>query len=214
MGPARDAEAWLSFLESPRVRRRLGTERGWTELVARQRARVARLYAGMRRRLRSGDWLEAERRAERLLGERIPPISDCSVSFGAFAARRIRKGYRRLLRLEPSSRGITPEELHAVRKQCKRVRYWAEFAAPALGRSVGELAVRLRAVTGALGGVHDMDVHLGVRGAAEGGMPAGLRGVMRKRRARSLAAFRRAWRAVTGGRFRARVLSGMRKAQA
>jgi CHAD domain-containing protein len=51
-------------------------------------------------------------------------------------------------------------EMHAIRNRCKRIRYWAEFAAPVLGRSIDRLSLRARRVTAALGDVHDRDLQL------------------------------------------------------
>lgn len=52
------------------------------------------------------------------------------------------------------------EELHAVRRKCRRVRYAAEFASPALGSRALMVERKLKDMTDLMGTIHDVDVYL------------------------------------------------------
>lgn len=50
------------------------------------------------------------------------------------------------------------EEVHALRRRCRRIRYLSEFAEPILGRSVHKLTQHLKGISTSLGKRHDADM--------------------------------------------------------
>ena len=74
----------------------------------------------------------------------------------------IRRRYRRVRRLGDALRDASaPEEFHAVRIQCKRLRYALECAEPLYGKPVQTLIKRLAGVQDVLGQYQDTQVAVG-----------------------------------------------------
>jgi CHAD domain-containing protein len=84
-----------------------------------------------------------------------------SVAMRQFAPLRLKKrfaGFRR--RDFGGVLGKKPESLHALRKRFRRLRYYVEISAPALGIRAARLEGLLLRITGLLGEIHDIDVCL------------------------------------------------------
>ena len=186
LGPFRDGQWWLAFLESAAVQESCAGTPGWSRFVAEHRRDAHRQWRHLCAVCRSEETTHVMRRASLYVRAHLPQLASTQPGrpLRRVAARRLLKGLHRFWArsaIDPLS--ATPEDLHAVRKRCRRLRYWAEFAAPVLGAPVAHLAADLKELAGALGAVHDMDVHL------VDSLPAALRRHMRQLRDREFARF-------------------------
>jgi len=93
------------------------------------------------------------------------------------------------------------EAAHRFRRRCRRARYLAEFATPALGHTADKLARRLKDVADALGDRHDAEVQL-ERLAVCGGAPDELVQIVKGRRREARRRFDKAWKRLFAPRFR------------
>jgi CHAD domain-containing protein len=199
LGLCRDADVWLHVLERIRAQSAESGAGAVGRLVDAQRTAVQTARAALEG-LVTGEVFGVMQRAMAWLA-RIE-LSDLVRAgghepFGRFARRRMRRMAATLLRLDADVTRLDPEALHALRKRCRRYRYWAEFCAPVLGRDTERVARRLKRVTNALGNMHDMDVRLA---AACGGqaVPRAVHADLRACRDANAQAFRKDWTALRG----------------
>ncbi len=204
LGPARDAQVWLAFVEDTMARLGRREHPRWLAYLEETRAAEQREFRGLRRILRSSTYRDVARHMAVLVRSEIPDLerSGPSGEFGAFAVKRLRTLYRRLQKTKLNLRGLAAQDLHEIRKDCRKERYRAEFAAGALGPAVLKLSKQLRVLTNTLGTVHDMDIRLEAARAGEHKLPPGCRKVMRGIRREALAGFRAGWQALHAKRCR------------
>jgi CHAD domain-containing protein len=140
-----------------------------------------------------------------------------TVSARTFIARKLRRALRRLekraacvewdRRLQPED--VCSEDMHELRRRCRRVRYLAEFGEPLFGDIGHEMIVRLSSVTRALGQLHDMDVGLEYLAGNPTGAPKDLAPLLRQHRERYLSDFRKTFRRLQQPRFHHRLRTAL-----
>ena len=94
----------------------------------------------------------------RLLRVELPGIERNGETepFAAFASARLEPLLYRIRATDISGiRERTPEEIHQVRKRCRKGRYFAEFSVPVLDRQARTVALQLKRIASALGSVRD-----------------------------------------------------------
>lgn len=202
LGPARDGDVWIG-----RVRRwgRKHAERGG---FARYLTSVEQTHERERRRLRR--LLDSEN-TRRLLTRLVQAVSDRNAFVSAnasdvrpYAARKLRKEYRKLLRSKAYD--ATPVGLHRLRSRVRKARYVGELTQPVLGDAASELTRLFKRIADALGTVHDMDValerteHDGVR------RPAWLTKHVKAQRKKQMKQFVRSWEQLHNSRRADRLL--------
>jgi len=204
LGPARDAQVWLAFVEDVMARHGRDGNARWLQYLAEMREAERTASRGLRRILRSRGSRDVIGHMAALVRVEIPELErrGAAGDFSAFAVKRLRKLYRRLQRTTLDLDGLSSAQLHELRKDCRKERYRAEFAAGALGPAVQQLANQLRVLTNTLGTVHDMDIRLEVARKGVSPFPPGLRKVMRVVRRNALAEFRSGWKALHARRCR------------
>lgn len=212
LGTARDWEVWVKFL-SDLSGKKHSRDPVWMAYVALQRKQYRRFRTGAMQLLDSPEYDELDRRLLMFLGRDLTRLIESSPggSFVPYAAGNVRRLYRRLLKLEARGKYGTPEEMHALRKRIRRLRYWTEFAAPVVGPPLPALAKRLKALTTALGNVHDMDVYLERTSGEDVDLPTGLVSSIRRRRSAAVKDFRKAWKRLRESDFRKRVSRKLKK---
>ena len=161
---ARDSQVWLQFLKEFETGG-FGTGRGaWEDYFNLQQSKNEKCLEDLRQFIQSEEFKKPFRqvsffarvevpRLERERGRRMEHLK-------VFISRRLYKAFTKLPRLKKSLRAMDMEELHAVRRKCRRVRYAAEFASPALGSRALMVERKLKDMTDLMGTIHDVDVYL------------------------------------------------------
>ncbi len=207
LGPLRDSQSWLAFLEREAVT--LRADAGWDRYCRGQAVRARGRLARARRLLDGPAFADCREGMRRLVRHELPPLCGEKRLFAPWAVRpagtlRRRRGAAGAE--DPAAREAGA--LHRLRKDCRRLRYWCEFAAPGGRPRVEAARQRARACADAMGDVHDLDVHLAALGRAQRkALPCLVRDLER-RRLKAAEASKRAWRrlchtgALDGGRQR------------
>ena len=210
VGPARDAEVWLQFIEKlaeGQSKRMPADRRACLQAVrSRHRAETKRLQ----RVLAAPAAKRALGRAESFVRVTLarPCGGEGSEPFDREVSRRIRRLYSRLEE-EDVHRRLSADELHEARVRIRRARYWAEMGAPVLHRSVAELDARLHRVAAALGDVHDADLHLSATASDGPALPRAWRRRLSRERRKALDDVEDAWDRLMRKGFRKRVLDAL-----
>jgi len=216
LGPIRDADVWIQFLGSSRVQRAVNWDSAWEQYFRHQKQEQAKRHHELREILNSGEWESTMRDVAYFLR-----VSMCALMqqeaeaspLSPFAAPRLRKTFRRILNHAHLREGASPEEMHQLRRLCRRERYWAEFCTPVVGPAAGTLAKRLKAVADALGDLHDSDVALERIAREAVALPGELVTYLTKKRERAWARFDEAWERLHRKKFRKRVVESLRQCE-
>jgi CHAD domain-containing protein len=202
LGPFRDADVWLDFLKSAGLRP--GADRAALAAFIRREEQERRKRTITLRRLFSGSrWRILCRETEILLrkGPPRPWPPEAREKARSFAALRLKRWRRRLSSAIAPGEGAPPEEIHELRKTCRKARYCAEFFAPFLGGTVREMARLLKNITSSLGALHDISSHEQSLAGSKNRAAPGLRRLLKKRREKAWKAFKTNWRALHRGKF-------------
>ncbi|MFC1451762.1 CHAD domain-containing protein [Verrucomicrobiota bacterium] len=195
LSPLRDHDVWLAFIEGRPRRKRCAADPAWPAYLASMTRRAGLNRGALLRILRSREYAALTADVVRFL--RIDLPRELSAGGGGplrpFFARKLAKAARKTVRHGKPFQGMSADELHRLRKSCRRGRYVAEFAAPVFTPEVGRLGRRLKAVADDLGDIHDLDVHLAELADAGIDLPA-LGGLLTDMRESAVAALDRDWR--------------------
>jgi|WetSurMetagenome_2_1015567.scaffolds.fasta_scaffold00335_4 CHAD domain-containing protein/phosphohistidine phosphatase SixA len=198
LSPIRDNDVWLRLLSSKRV---LEAFRGDIEFVHFHALQSRRKKDDKRplRKLLAGDgYASLMRDIGRFLRVDLPRMLDKpQYPFGALAARRILSLYFTILSHRGAKRKYDAQAMHRLRKTCRRARYWAEFAEPALGRPATLLARRLKACADILGDLHDADTAAERLLSIDSPVARALLKLVQADRRRLLSRFGRSWRSLS-----------------
>lgn len=151
LGPLRDTDVWLKFLASP------GVNGPFTEIIRAQQDKRRREALRMREALAGADCARTLEGMANHADTRAPSSAAFRVLASGCLDSELGRLFRRVARVTESS---PADEAHKLRKRARRLRYWAEFSAPAFPAFMAELATRLHALAAALGRVHDMDMFM------------------------------------------------------
>ncbi len=211
---ARDSEVWAAFLEQEARRRNRRDNAAFQTAARRQLAAARRSRAGLTAGWPAAPIRAAFRRIDRLLTREWPVAATAwrYAPFAAFAAGRLRPLYRRILKAGADVERMTPEELHRLRRRCRKERYYAELAADALGPAIGELVTTLRRITTTLGSLHDLDVRRARWRQPRRRAPACVRKVVEECRRTQWRRFLMAWKALHRRQRRRAVESALQNA--
>lgn len=208
LGPARDHDVWVGYLAKNMRKVSNGKRADWEQYLEDRRRLHTRQVASVRQVLGSQGYRDVFGDVKDFARIEMSSLARQGAGedpYSAFAARKVRGQLKKLVKKGPPPANATPEEMHRMRKRCRRLRYYAEFAAPVLGETGPALLGRLKAITSSLGQLHDMDVFLARLDREPGPPPRGLRSLMRKRRKTSRAGFDDAWEELTSKKFLSRV---------
>ncbi len=158
-GPARDAQLWVSFLNNLLRKEKIPSTSPLRAYARDETAKMEQALANLQEDLTHESFDALCRQLTVVIERDLPLLAvESSVCFAPFASERLAKRFASVLEEPDDTNDMSAEEMHQVRKRCKRLRYWAEFAAPVLDKPIHELAHRAKAVTSAFGDVHDLDV--------------------------------------------------------
>ncbi len=154
LGPARDWDVLLAET-LPRIARARGASADLRRIAGAARRRQSATRAAAREALSSARYRALKARLARWLRSR-DRRAGTEVALTDFAARKIRRRHKRLLRDASGVRAQTPERRHRVRIDGKRLRYTVEFFGPLFpGSHVRRYLRDLVALQDALGAIND-----------------------------------------------------------
>src|SRR5579859_4363525 len=162
LGPARDLDVWIEFLNDPEVQKQLAGNRRWAALMRYQLANRRLQQPTVRRHLSGPTFSALKLRISRLTRVELPRLiaTELPVSPRKHAKRVLRKCLRRVVQLGKLRHSGSTDELHCLRVALRKARYMAEWFAPILGSSFDKLRKRIRAVERTVATIHDTDVGL------------------------------------------------------
>ncbi len=202
LGPARDGDVWIGRLK------RWGRKHGRSPRFERYLAQVEQTHEQDRRRLHRLLDSPGTRRLLQRLVEAVSEKARFEVVDGGdvcpYAARKLRKEYRKLLRSK--SYDPSPAALHRLRSRVRKARYVGELTQPVIGEPAAELTRLFKRIADALGTVHDMDVVLEREGHGGVKRPAWLTRHVKAQRTKHMKRFVRAWEQLHNGRRAERLL--------
>jgi CHAD domain-containing protein len=199
IGPVRDLDEWVDFLQSTRIRSIMAQSRLFPAYVRHHQQRRQLAYATVRRCLRGRHFASQRLKINRLLREELPRLSKIEPpgSLEKFAARQLDKALRRALKRERLRRSTSPEKLHDLRITLRKARYLTEFFGPVLGASTPKLTKRLHQVERVLGRIHDVDMGM-VHLMREGPLPPRAIAMhLEQQREQNLRKLDKVWRRLT-----------------
>ena len=204
LGPIRDSNVWVAFLRETAQKDAIRNDPAWPEFYHRQSAADAALEKPLRVILASASVDALIHSLARFLDGELPtrrPMEQHG-SVRMFGAQRLLDVFNRIEAYRKTMDYSDTEQMHTLRKLCRKERYWAEFLAPVLKGPSRLLGRRLKKIADALGDAHDMDVHLESLAKSATAVPSSLMADMKSRRIRAGRRFHRAWDTLTAKDFR------------
>jgi CHAD domain-containing protein len=150
LGPARDMDVWIDFLQQRDGR--------WKKFLARQLALRDRQLPVVRRQLTGRRFASLRLMMGRFLRIEFPHTTERGLK--RFAQKKLARELRRVRHRAHLRHSTSPAKLHELRIALRRARYLGEFFTPVLGRDVAKLTNRLRELERPLGRIHDIDAAL------------------------------------------------------
>ncbi|AKJ65052.1 CHAD domain-containing protein [Kiritimatiella glycovorans] len=198
LSEARDQHVWVQMLESDEFTSAAAGDPEYPPYLDRQRARRDELEKKLPEILETEWYAELVEDLVRLTRVEIPERirEDKPRSAAGIMSKKIRKLNGEIAATETGPLRDAPEALHHLRKRVRRLRYFAEFAAPVFGGGMKDLADRLDDLATALGDIHDCDVHLEALTKDEH-RPARLCELLGRKREEAWARFEELWAAYT-----------------
>jgi CHAD domain-containing protein len=188
LGPVRDLDVWIGFCEEQAVANQFSTHRLWPKFIAFQRQLRTMQRATVRRHLRGAGFAALRARIDRFLGAELAAAGRAaSAPVGPQSRRALQKSLRRALKLGGLRHSQVPEELHELRIELRRIRYFRGFFEEMLGPRMKKLSRRAHRIERVLGEMRDADLALG-RVTREGPRPPRLLVAELRRLARADAA--------------------------
>jgi CHAD domain-containing protein len=171
LGPVRDLDVWIGFCEKGAVARRFSKHRLWPKFVAYQKELRSMQCATVRRHLRGAGFAALRTRIDRFLTAELPAAGGAAAApIGPLSRRALLKSLRRALKIGGLRHSRDPEELHELRVELRRIRYFCGFFAELLGPRMLKLSRRAHRVERVLGEMRDADLAL-ARVTREGPRP-------------------------------------------
>ncbi len=162
LGPARDLDVWIEFLNNPEVQEQLAGNRRWTALMRHQLANRRLQQPTVRRHLSGPSFSALQLKISRLVRVELPWLiaTEPPESLKKHARRALGKSLRRALKLAKLRHSHSVDELHRLRAALRKARYMVEWFAPILGSSFDKLRGRIHAVERTVATIHDADMGL------------------------------------------------------
>lgn len=163
IGRARDFQVWMDFIHSAESSISGREQKQWLAFTESEFKKNKRLISSVKKLLTAPATARKNRALAYYLRTTLPDAvfhDNRNDRLVPFSAHRLEKLLKRLERLPLISGDTPPGQVHAVRKTIRKLRYFSEYAEPALPPPIRELTCRLKNVADALGSLHDMDVHI------------------------------------------------------
>jgi CHAD domain-containing protein len=171
LGPVRDLDVWIGFCEEQAAAGQFSSHRLWPKFITFQRQLRTMQRATVRRHLRGAGFAALRARIDRFLAADLPAAGRAAAApLGLLSRRAMQKSLRRALKLGGLRHSQVPEELHDLRIELRRLRYFCGFFGEMLGPRMKKLSRRAHRVERVLGEMRDADLALG-RVTREGPRP-------------------------------------------
>ncbi len=213
LGPARDLDVWMLFLNSNAPENPGKTPAAWAAFLRRQESLKFRQKERMKRLLASAACRNWKAGMNRLLQAEIPAaFHEAKGDLSVLETKAIRKALSRVRERHALCQRYEPEEAHHLRRAIRKARYLCDYFGEGLGGPVPELGERLKRMQAALGRIHDRDVWCGLLRRQKFIPPRKLLRQLRKERASHLAEFKKAWKHFNKPSFQKDVQRALRPA--
>jgi len=164
LGPPRDADVWWLTLQSIERELDMAQNRTWKKYMQYQqlqrephRAHVRQVLDGSRYRNLMTQTVYFLRIG---IHRAIREAGDEAHQAEPWSAKKILMLARSIYEADIPGGAWDVEEFHALRRACRRCRYWTEFMGPALGPRTRSWARLMKDIADVLGDLHDADVAL------------------------------------------------------
>ena len=203
LGPIRDAQVWRSTLARTFGRKRTPLPMDLNHCVQAAEAACAQYVQTLDQVLKEVPFKTASECCRQLR---------CDLPNRPFLAGKLHRAYKRLCLSGISFADAKVEEVHALRRHCRRVRYLSEFAEPVLGKPIHTLTRHLKRTSTALGERHDAEVQTRMLNALKN-PPEDILARVARRKREAQHDFDKAWRQLTAPHFRRRVMAELQAAK-
>ena len=206
LGPFRDSHVWIEFLASLIAEQSLHKHKAWKLFLKQQQNEDSARHPDLQALLNDNDALDSMKALALFLRCSLPAAVSTQQSepMAPFAADRLHHMLTKLLQHRLLKETDDPEFAHGVRKTVRKARYYAEITESVLPQIVHPLTIRLKAVSDAMGTLHDIDVHL-ERLSHIQKHPPHITSITRKKRKQAFAAYRESWHSLTDDAFMSNV---------
>jgi len=196
LSPIRDNDVWISFLSRQSLNRHFAGGIDFVHYCAVQSRKKKDDKRTVREILSGDGYTSLMRSIARFLRVEIPEkirTAD-SRALGPFACRALLSLYYETLARPGVKKEYDVKKMHALRKLCRRGRYWSEFLAPLLGPPADVFAKHFKALADTLGELHDTDTALARIATETMSVTSPLNRLLHNDKARLYSRFRTAWR--------------------
>ncbi len=162
LGPYRDSQVWIDFLEQFEKDPTWTKNKTWKQFYSAEKRKDQCYLPYIKKALLAPDILRSNNKLSLYLRSVIPTSIEQDAGhtlFRPFAASQLRKQFKMLLHCRLIGKEEDPEIMHDVRKLVRKTRYYAEIAEIVLPPVIRELTKRLKLLADSMGNLHDMDVH-------------------------------------------------------
>jgi CHAD domain-containing protein len=171
LGPVRDLDVWIAFCEKESTSGGFSNHRLWPKFIAFQKELRRLQHTTVRRHLRGAGFYALRTRIDRFLEVELPEAGgSASEPLGPVSRRALLKSLRRMSKLGGLRHSCVAEELHELRIELRRIRYYCGFFEEMLGPRIHKLSRRAHRVERVLGEMRDADLAL-ARVTREGPRP-------------------------------------------
>jgi CHAD domain-containing protein/phosphohistidine phosphatase SixA len=196
LSPLRDNDVWIGFLSRQRLNRHFAGGIDFVHYCAVQSRMKKDDKRTVRAILSTDDYTLLMRAIARMLRIEMPEKirSSPPIPLGPFASRMLGSLYFKTLSHAAVKREYDVKKMHALRKVCRRGRYWSEFMGPLLGRPAELFAHNFKALADTLGDLHDTDTALARIAGDQSPVTLLLSRFLRADKAKLYSRYRSAWR--------------------
>jgi phosphohistidine phosphatase SixA len=202
LSPLRDNDVWIGYLSRQRLNRHFAGGIDFVHYCAVQSRKKKDDKRTIQAVLASDEYTGLMRSIARFLRVEIPEKIRASrpLSLGPVACRALLSLYYQTLSRPGVKKAYDVKKMHALRKLCRRGRYWSEFLTPLVGRPAELFAQHFKALADTLGDLHDTDTALARIAAEQSPVTLLLSRFLRSDKALQYSRFHAAWRAFRSSR--------------
>jgi CHAD domain-containing protein len=169
LGPIRDHHVLFEFFQRPELSRAVPDA-----FLRRLEADAMQANRDLAAMIDSEACIRMVKQMTRFLRVDLPMLEQhaSALKFRPLAEKRLSGVLKRILKTDVSAVRTDPERMHALRKLCRRGRYYAEFSVPVRGARTQRVAKVLKSLAGVLGDIRDAQLQRARLQDSDCGAPA------------------------------------------